>query len=144
MRAKFKIKNILIIAYILFVIFGAYYIRSISKYTKIDQLNENRNQPIKSKPAEVSLIVNNSKTYKAILETEDSISYMLDQLRKDKTFDYEKTQYTYGTEINSVSGQNAPEGYKWIITINGNDVTSNISDTKLTDQAVYQLNLIKL
>jgi len=143
MKMSSKVKNILIAAYILFMIFGAFYINSISKFTSIGQVNDNKTQPVKSKPAKVTLIVNNSKTYTKTLENTDSVSYFLEQLRQDKTFSYEKISYTYGTEIDNVDGQVAPEGYKWKVYQDGKDITFNISDTQLTDQTTYELNLVK-
>jgi hypothetical protein len=143
MRMTSKVKNILIIAYIIFMVFGVIYVNAVSKLTSIGQVNDNKEEPVKSKPAKVSLIVKGSKTYTITLQTTDSVSYLFDQLRKDKVFNYEKTRYTYGTEINSVNGERAPEGYKWKIYLDGKDITFNISDVQLADKNTYELNLVK-
>jgi hypothetical protein len=143
MKLSPKAKTILIITYVLFMICGAFYISFISKFTSIYEVNENKTQAIKSKPARVTLIVNNLTTYTLTLDTEDSVAYLLDQLRKDTPFDFEKTRYTYGTEIDNINGQKAPDGYKWKILRNGLDITFTINNTKLIDQATYDLTLVK-
>jgi hypothetical protein len=139
-----RVKNVLIVAYIIFVAFSFIYIRSINKYTKIEQVSETKDMDSDtSREAKVTLTINNTKSYTATLRTTDSVYELLEQLRNDGNFSYEKINYTYGTEVDIVNGEKAPEGYKWNFFVNGKDITFNILNVDLVDQQNYELNLVK-
>jgi hypothetical protein len=48
------------------------------------------------------------------------------------------------TEIDNVYGIAPPEGYKWKIFFNDNDITQEFQNVYLTDEAVYYIKLVKI
>jgi hypothetical protein len=66
---------------------------------------------------------------------------LLEDLRDDNRFFFEKTEYIYGTEYELINNMNAPEGYRWNIYENGKNITFETKGRELKDEAVYKIML---
>jgi len=140
-----KTKKVLIIGYIVFLIFGVFYVRSIVKSASVDvsQKSVEKKAP-EVKEANVTLIVQNgtqTTEYKHRGKSADSVIDLFEELRSDQNFTYQTVEYTYGTELESVNGVKAAPNQKWKLFDGNIDITNSIHDVKLLDNKVYTLRL---
>jgi len=66
---------------------------------------------------------------------------LLNILRSEKEFTYEKTAYIDRIEIDRVNDIYPPEGYKWKVFLKDEDITQIIADKYLEDNSTYVLKL---
>jgi len=128
--------------YILFLIFSFFYVRDVLKEGELREYDSNVEETKKVLDVNVTLIAN-GKTFTAKLRSNDTIFDLFEDLRDDNNFYYEKTDYTYGTEIEMVNGEKAPAGYKWEVFLNEDVVTNNIGDIYLEDEQAYVIKLLE-
>lgn len=143
MSKKAKILSLL---YILFVFLSFFYIKSVLKTenvrTKVP-LDKNVEDVYK---INVTLNFNNeNNTYYLTEEMSnvDTIIKLLEQLRKHGKLIYEKTDYTYGIEIDSVNNKTLSNGYKWAVIKDGKDITNDIANTKISKNSTLELKPIQ-
>lgn len=139
--------------YILFILGSYFYVKNViasEELTIIDTDDPINKEVEEVKPIDTILTItapNYTKTYQARVLTNDSVRDLLDHLREDQDFSYETTAYTYGTEISQVNGITPPEGFRWAIYNEGNDITYDIekfgvdADTDLLE--TYEFKLIQ-
>ena len=141
-----KIKKRLIIGYIIFLIFGVFYVRSIVKSSSVDVSQKSVEKKVPEvKEANVTLIVQNgaqTTEYKHRGKNVDSVIDLFEKLRSDQSFTYQTVEYIYGTEIESVNGVKAAQNQKWKLFDGETDITNTIHDVKLLDDKVYTLKLL--
>ncbi len=141
-----KIKKRLIIGYIIFLIFGVFYVRSIVKSSSVDVSQKSVEKKVPEvKEANVTLIVQNgaqTTEYKHRGKNADSVIDLFEKLRSDQSFTYQTVEYIYGTEIESVNGVKAAQNQKWKLFDGETDITNTIHDVKLLDDKVYTLKLL--
>ncbi len=139
-------KNHLILAYIVFLVFSYIYIKNVLKQSlvPVQDTPKEEKKAIDVKDANVILKVDNGntlRTYHVTLKNTDSLYDLLERLRNKDTFTYEKIAYVYGTELDFINGEKAPEGYKWKLYDSGKDVTYSASKINLVDGNTYSLAL---
>ncbi|OGC56734.1 hypothetical protein A2976_03465 [candidate division WWE3 bacterium RIFCSPLOWO2_01_FULL_41_9] len=147
MGNNLKLKKYLIVAYIILLVGGYFYINSILDVNKVsvDQKEEPK-RVLEVKPVKVKLTIEQtggSKEYSVELQNIDTVLDLLEEVREDQGFIYEKTAYTYGTIIDGIEGIKAPEGYMWRIFENNIDITENVSNESLNDGFFYSIKLVK-
>lgn len=142
-KSLLKYKPYLIILYILTLIFGYFYVSNVLTTTQIKEYKEEKKEVDEVKPAVVYLNFNNEKTFRLRLQNTESVADFLDKLRDDDLLFFERTLYTYGTELVNVDNRKIDEGYKWKVFLDGSDITYSIHDINLKDDFVYDLLLVK-
>ena len=142
-----KTKKGLIIGYIVLVAVSALYVRSVINSDEIKVQDEKKEKKsVESKPTKVYLTVTTgttTKEYNTTLQNVDSVLDFLENLRRHDEFTYEKISYTYGTELENINNQKAPDGYDWRLFLNNEDITYKAADTNLVDETHYELKLVK-
>ena len=93
------------------------------------------------KPAKVTLRLENGEFYTKRMENTDSVLDLMESLRDDTDFIFEKTAYIYDTEIEHVNHMYPEEGEYWSVLLEGVDITARIGDTYLINGLVYDLKL---
>ncbi len=125
---------------------GFFYVRSVvGENTANVEKKENTSAGVEVKPAKIVLKVyyNGSvKEYKAYMQNVDTVLDLLEELRSNQGFWYEKIAYTYGTELDEINHVEAPQGYKWKIFLDGTDITYSIGEKNLTEDEVFELKLV--
>ena len=81
------------------------------------------------------------KKFRKRLNNADSLIDFMNDLRQEGLFMYERTAYTYGMELDQVSGISAPEGYKWKIYKGTEDITYEAEGILLEDETEYTIRL---
>ena len=136
-----KTKKRLIIGYVGFLVISAIYVRSVLKNDQIEvEEREKEGKSVEIKPAKVFLQVKSGtkpQTYETSLMNVDTVLDLIEDLA------YEKTQYSYGTELDNINNQPTPEGYDWKVYYEGKDITYEIADWNLEDEKTYELVLTK-
>ena len=79
--------------------------------------------------------------YYARLDTSYTLTRLLDYHRTNSGFTYSQMGYTYGIGLDDINGQKAPEGYKWHIYDDNEDVTYTLRDVKLENNHQYLIKL---
>ncbi len=147
MKFKDIKKSYLILAYIVFLILSYIYIKSVLKQSLVPVQDTPREEKkvIDVKDVNVTLKVDNDSTlltYRVTLKNTDSLYDMLERLRNKDAFTYEKIAYVYGTELDFINGEKAPDDYKWKLYDGAKDVTFFAADINLVDGSTYSLILI--
>lgn len=97
------------------------------------------------KPTVIFVVIENENgtttEYRKRLQNTDSVEKLLEILRIEDDFTFEKIAYSYGTEIDNINGVLAPEGYNWRVFKNGEDVTFVIEGLNLEDAQTYYIRL---
>ena len=137
-----KAKKYFPYVYIIFLVFSFFYVRSVMKEGDLRDYDETVDKAIKEVAVDVILVVGN-ESYSVKLESRDTVLDLLEDLRGDDKFHYEKTDYTYGTELDSVNGVKPSPGYKWKVFRGNEDITHTIGDIYLTDDTTYTIRLEK-
>lgn len=136
-----QIKRYLPYLYVLFLIFSFFYVTDVLREGELKEYDSSVEKAKKNVDVDVTLIAN-GKIYTAKLRSNDTILDLFEDLRDHTDFYYEKTDYTYGTEIEMINGEKAPSGYKWKVYLNENVVTENIGDIYLEDEQTYIIKLL--
>lgn len=139
-------KSHLIVAYVVFLGLSYFYINHVLKqsFVPISETPKEEKKTIEVRDVNVDLKVDNGSnllTYHVTLKNTDSLYDMLERLRNKDSFKYEKIAYVYGTELDFINGDKAPDGYKWKLYDGEKDVTFYASDTNLVDGKTYSLVL---
>ena len=142
-------KEYLILGYVVFLITSYVYIKNVLKQSlvPIQDTPKEEKKSIDVKEAAVTLKVDNGNTllmYRTTLKNTDSIYDMLERLRNKDTFTYEKVAYVYGTELDFINGEKAPQNYKWKLYDANKDITFTASDINLIDGNIYNLILTRI
>ena len=128
-------------AYIILLLLGFFFIRSTLNETEIPiserDKKEKTSNTFEVKPVKVYLM-----GYSARMKNVDSVIDFLEHLREYEGFYFEKTEYTYGMEIDHVNGRPAPPEYKWRIFDGKSDITHESGDIRLIDETTYEIKLI--
>ncbi len=98
-------------------------------------------------PASVDLIVESglaTSSYHANLTNKDTVMELLEYHLKNSGFTFTKTDYTYGTVLNSVNEYTAPEGYMWQVFDNEQEITYNLNDVRIIDGHTYAIRIGEL
>lgn len=141
-----KLTKLFIAFYILIFILGFFYVRSVLKEEALIEKGTDKIVTENSYKVNVSLKFTLNSTIEIFsiqLNNTDTVSNLLEELRGHQNLLFEKTEYAYGTEIDSVKNISAPEGYRWTIFYNNEDITNRIGSTHLTKNAVYELRITK-
>jgi len=132
--------------YIAFVVFSFFYVKSVLKAGKIDISTKEEQKVVADvKPAKVTFNVENFgnvTSYSARLQNTDTVSDLLNYLRKNNNFTYNKVAYIDGFEITDVNGVAPQPNYKWSIFLEGADITATFDKAYLHDNRVYSLRQI--
>ncbi len=141
-----QLKKKLYIAYIFLFIIGTIFVAKTLNEDIVEvEEKESKKETIEIRNVDVSLVVpSQNKYYRKKLKNVDSVLDLLELTRREDDFWYEKTAYIYGTEINNINRQLAPEGYHWVIVHAGRDITYEIADYKLKDDTTYELKLVPI
>jgi hypothetical protein len=130
--------------YVVFLVFAFFYVKSVLKTESLFPKDNTKPKVEKTWEVTPSLVVYTSSE-KLMLESQvkntDSIMSFLEDLRNDGKLIFEKIDYTHGAEIDSVFGSKAPEGYKWSIYLNSENLTNVMSSTRVLNGAVYELKI---
>lgn len=141
-----KTSTVLKVAYLILLGTTIFYVKSVLDVDSFKATEKVVEKPtIKIKEVSVNLVVNvdqETKEYKATLRNIDTVEDFLKELRDKQGLYYEKDFYTYGAEIVSVSDKEADRGKKWAIVLNDKDITHQIADEYLINDAVYTLKQI--
>ncbi len=160
--SKNTVKAATIVVTVIFFISSYFYVNSVISSDELKIREEPEEKVVEEiKPIKVTLVVDPSiinlpvKTYSARLNNVDSFSDLLGLLRKEQGFTYEKTEYTYGTELDDVNGinlqtyNNPEEGitYKWRVFTENTDGTKtgtsdDIKELTLANKGIYHLTLV--
>jgi hypothetical protein len=92
---------------------------------------------------DVVLNVEDGGTYDLKMKNTDTILDLLEEVRDNTDFSFEKVAYTYGTEIDQVNKEHPPEGTKWAVFKDNENVTSEIGDIYLENDKNYELLTIR-
>ncbi|MFC1700425.1 hypothetical protein ACFLZ4_02155 [Patescibacteria group bacterium] len=128
--------------YVVFLISSFFYVKSVLKEGDLRDYDDEVEKAQKEHPVDVTLVVSGI-SYSVRLESGDTVLDLLEDLRGDDKFYYEKTDYTYGTELDTVDGVKPSSGYKWKVFKGEEDITYTIGDVYLTDKATYTIRLEK-
>lgn len=139
-------REYLIIGYVMFLVVGYIYIKNVLKQSlvPIQDTPREEKKSIDVRDANVTLRVDNGNTfitYHITLKNTDSLYDMLERLRNKDTFKYEKIAYVYGTELDFINGEKAPDGLKWKLYDDEKNVTFTAADTNLVNGKTYSLVL---
>ena len=133
-------------SYILLIILSVIYVKNV---LDTDSFKVTEKEPdkkvVKVKEVKVSMVVQTAdgqKEYSAKLTDGDSVQDLLFDLRDNANFYYEVDMYTYGTELVSVFGKEPESGNKWAVFLDDKDITRDISQTKLLNEAVYTIRQV--
>ena len=145
LRAMKRKTKIFIVVYIALLILGSLYVKSVLKESPVEE-KEAKEEVEETHLVNVSLkVINGTATnmYNAKLKNVDTVKDLLEEIRDHSDFSYEITEYFHKIEIDTVNKVKTPTGYKWIVMSNNNDITNDIGNTYLENNAVYELKLIK-
>lgn len=145
LRAMKRKTKIFIVVYIALLILGSLYVKSVLKESPVEEKGA-KEEVEETYLVNVSLkIINGTVTnmYNAKLKNVDTVKDLLEEIRDHSDFSYEITEYFHKIEIDTVNKVKTPTGYKWIVMSNNNDITNDIGNTYLENNAVYELKLIK-
>ena len=139
-------KYLLVAVYIIFISLVYFYVDSILKSDSISTTDKEpeENTAIEIKPVDVVLKIESpqlNKEYSLKKTNTDSVLDLLNILRSEKEFTYEKTAYIDRIEIDRVNDIYPPEGYKWKVFLKDEDITQIIADKYLEDNSTYVLKL---
>jgi hypothetical protein len=136
---------VLVLVYAIFLVSLTVYVKHVlsSSSVKLVAKNNEKTTELEVKPVNVVFKIEDKSEYKLRMQNTNTTKDMLDYLRNHGDLSYETTEYTYGTEIDSINHQTIPS-YKWRLLNNEVDITNTINQTKLKDNEVYILKLVKL
>ncbi|MFZ2663944.1 MAG: hypothetical protein WAX66_01100 [Patescibacteria group bacterium] len=140
-----KKTKIFIFIYIAVLILGFLYIRSVLKESPLDK-KDTKEDIEDVYLIDINLKVNNGTNiniYNTKLKNVDTVKDLLEEIRDHNNFSYEITEYFHKIDIDTVNKVKTPSGYKWIVTIDDEDITNNIGNTYLKKNATYELKLVK-
>jgi len=145
MPKKQEMQKIYYVLFLLLIFITVLFVRSAIKSQNVDVGTRKEKQGFVVKPVKVKLNVIKDGSvifeYQASLQNDDSLLDMFEYLRNKQGFIYEKIAYIYGTEIDNINNLKAPDGLKWRVFNNGEDITFEIGNINLEDEKVYEIKL---
>lgn len=141
-----KTSKILAGLYILFCVFSFFYVRNVLKSENVRQKREEDVDIEEVYKIDITLNYydgSSQKQLSEVMKNTDDIMNFLNELRQRKKIVFEKIEYTYGTEIESVNGVLPKEGYKWAIIEDGKDITLDIENIKVPKDGNLDLRIIQ-
>jgi len=142
-----KYKKHLTIAYVFLLLFGSIFVYKTLQEKEVKVADkESKTTEIEVKPVVVYLNVQGSyglltNSYRARRQNTDTILDFFEHLRTNQDFWYEKTAYTYGTELDNINHVKAPKDYSWRVYLNDEDITYQLATKALEDDTTYILKL---
>ncbi len=150
MKVLFKNKNFWIVTYIVFLLFGVFYVRWVLKTNKVQVIKQaEEKKAVNVKPVKVyfSLYLSPDNSipveYHLRLQNTDTFLDFLNNLRESTNFTYEKLLHTYGIEISVVNSISPIPGYSWRVYVDGQDITNTIDKYYLKDNAHFEIKMVK-
>lgn len=140
-----KTTKIFIPVYIAILILSFLYIKSVLRESPLDK-KETKQEVQQPYTVNVSLRVNNGlnvSTYNTQLKNIDTVKDLFEEIRDHNNFSYEITEYFHKNEIDTVNKIKTPLGYKWIVEVDGEDITNEIGNVYLKKDGIYELKLVK-
>ncbi|OGC47713.1 hypothetical protein A2886_03010 [candidate division WWE3 bacterium RIFCSPHIGHO2_01_FULL_42_13] len=107
-----------------------------------DREKEVTTEEMEIHPASVDLIVENgpaTSIYHAQLTNKDTVMELLEYHLKNSGFTFTKTDYTYGTVLDTVNGYSAPDGYMWQVFDDDSEITYGLNDVLIIDGHTYTI-----
>ncbi len=141
-----RTSKLLAILYIIFVIFSFIFVKSTLKEEEVIERKEDKKQTEDVYDFNAVLIYDNGKEIKELKEkmrNTDTILEFLKELRDHGKLIYEKTDYTYGIQIDSVNKIIPSDNYVWSIFLNGEDVTKDIGKIRVQKNVTLELKIIE-
>lgn len=140
-----KYKKYLIPAYILLLVFSFFYVRSVlnNESIKVMEKEKIEENVFEIKPAVTYLNIEGGESYRVRLTNANSVYDILEYLRDENKLYFEKTSYTYGTELDIVNTL-PPNGYLWKVYYGDKDITYAIEELKIKDKDVYTIKLVPI
>lgn len=137
---------VLVLVYAIFLMSLKIYVNHVlsGSSVKLVAKNNEKTTALEVKPVNIVFKTEDKNEYKLRMQNTNTTKDMLDYLRNRGDLFYETTEYTYGTEIDSINHQTTSQGYKWKLFNNEVDITNVINQTKLKDNEVYILKLVRL
>ena len=138
-----KLNKLLVPLYALFLILSFFYVKSILKGVPVSTVDtlEEENPEVKS--ITVSLTVKAptyTKTYNQQSKSADSASDLLLKIKENNPdFTFDRTAYSYGSEVDHVNNIKSTETMKWKMLDGNTDITLKMDDTTLVDGKNYVL-----
>lgn len=132
--------------YLILLFLGILYVRSILNTEVIivkQEIEEDKADEVK--PVTVFLNVEGDRnlTFRQRLQNTSSVEELLAKVREDEGFYYELVEHITYIEI-LVDNKQPPHGYRWRIFVQGEDITDTIRETRLEDDFIYTLKLIRI
>jgi hypothetical protein len=141
-----KHKKFMYLIYVVFLLIGVIYVNNVLNRKDLKLTPKVVKQSIEQpKPISATLVVDdgkNVKTYKYNLKSKDSVNTLLEQARSSGNIYYEVIDYINDSDLR-VNDQPAPNGYKWKIVFNEQDVTIQRYSIQVVADGVYTLKLIR-
>ena len=138
------------------IVLGIYLILGLFVYFSVfaDNLIEvrEREEPViteemEAHPASVVFIVENGSntvSYSTRLTTKDTVMELLEYHLENSGFVFTKTNYTYGTVLDSVNGYTPPEGREWAVFDGDMEITHDLENVELVDGHTYVIRTVAL
>ena len=143
-----KLKKLLIPAYVLFLIFSFFYVRSVLEGVPVSEYDKDKKVVITPKEISVALNVSGpgiTETYNLTPNDRDSVADLI--LKTKETypeFTYDRTAYSYGYKFEHVSNVRSTENYEWRVYDGENDITKQMDSVTLSDKKTYLLQYTKI
>jgi hypothetical protein len=136
-------KRKLSLIYAIVLVFSALFIFFSLRIDTIEIKEKESRKEKEIKPVKVTLKINNSITYDARLENDDTVDDLLRYHRDEGNLSFEITAYAYGSEIEHINGKYPEKNMRWAVFHEGKDITYEISDILLENKTTYELKLIR-
>lgn len=145
-QTKLDLSVTLKIAYVIVLATGVLYIRSVldtKSFIAQDKPTPKKTEKVYDVTENVILDANGKTTaYKADMRSNDTVRDLLKDLRKTQSLMYEVDEYTYGTELVSIMDVPSTDSLKWAVLLNGEDITSKITQLRVADKATYEIKQV--
>ncbi len=131
---------------LVFALSGFFFVKSVfNEGSEVDvDIKRSEKDVPEIKPAKVTLAVpaTNSE-YEITLDNQSSVLDLLEQLRSQQGFTFEKVAYISGTELKTVNNLPVNDAVVWVVRVHddtgASKVINKIEDYKLVDGAKYSV-----
>lgn len=138
-----KLNKLLVPLYIVFLILSFFYVRSVLKGVPVSTAGTLEEENPEVKNITVSLTVKApayTKIYTQQSKSVDSASDLLLKIKENNAdFSFDRTAYSYGSEIDHVNNIKSTETMRWKMLDGDTDITLKMDDTNLMDGKNYML-----
>lgn len=135
------------IIYILFLVVSFFYVNKVlnSKTIEVNTKDDKEEQTTEVKPVKVKVEIYNKNTfltsYELNMQNINTVDDLLEELRENYDFTYEKTKYTYGNEYSEIYGIKSDDAYIWKIYENNLEITFDTKSHSLINNGIYKFEL---